>query len=183
MNIQRLGRTAFLAVLAAALGACAGGRKAEKDAAAAKAAAEAARLASSEEPRIQGSLYVETSELSAIRFGYDRDALSDEARAILKRNAAALKENRSWEVLVEGHADERGTIPYNLALGQKRAKAVRDYYLALGIPGGRVATLSLGKEKPECAESSEACWQRNRRALSKVKSALAGKPGAPKRHE
>lgn len=183
MNIHRLGRTVFLALLAAALGACAGGKKAERDAAAAKAAAEAARLASSEEPRIQGSLYVETSELSAIRFGYDRDTLTDEARAVLKRNAAALKENRSWEVLVEGHTDERGTIPYNLALGQKRAKAVRDYYLALGIPGGRVATLSLGKEKPECAEASEACWQRNRRALSKVKSALAGKPGAPKRHE
>jgi peptidoglycan-associated lipoprotein len=182
MNIHRLRRTALLAALAA-LCACAGSKKAERDAAAAKAAAEAARLASSEEPRIQGSLYVETSELSAIRFDYDRDMLSQEARAILKRNAAALKENRSWEVLVEGHADERGTIPYNLALGQKRAKAVRDYYLALGIPGGRVATLSLGKEKPLCSESSEACWQRNRRALSKVKSALAGKPGAPKRHE
>ena len=182
MNIKPLGRTALLAALAA-LCACAGGRKAEKDAAAAKAAAEAARAASSEEPRIQGSLYVETSELSAIRFDYDRDMLTGEARAALKRNAAAIKENRSWEVLVEGHCDERGTIPYNLALGQKRAKAVRDYYLALGIPGGRIATLSLGKEKPACSESSEACWQRNRRALSKGKAALAGKPGDAKRHE
>ncbi|MBI2386774.1 MAG: OmpA family protein [Elusimicrobia bacterium] len=180
MNIHRLGRTACLAALAA-LCACAGGKKAAKDAAAAAAAARAA--ASTEEPRIRGSLYVETSELAAIRFDYDRDALTAEARAALKRNAAAIKENRSWEVLVEGHCDERGTIPYNLALGQKRAKAVRDYYLALGIPGGRIATLSLGKEKPECPEANEACWQRNRRALSKVKAALAGKPGAPKRHE
>ncbi|MDP3542152.1 MAG: OmpA family protein [Elusimicrobiota bacterium] len=183
MNIKQLGRTAILTVLAAALGACAGGKKAEREAAAAAAAAAAARAASSEEPRIQGSLYVETSELSSIRFDYDRDMLTQEARAALKRNAAVIKENRSWEVLVEGHADERGTIPYNLALGQKRAKAVRDYYLALGIPGGRIATLSLGKEKPECAEANEACWERNRRALSKVKAALAGKPGGAKRHE
>lgn len=183
MNIQPLRRTACLAALAL-LCACAGGKKAERDAAAAKAAAEAARAATSaEEPRIQGSLYVETSELSSIRFDYDRDMLTPEARAALKRNAAVIKENRSWEVLVEGHCDERGTIPYNLALGQKRAKAVRDYYLALGIPGGRIATLSLGKEKPECAEATEACWQRNRRALSKVKAALAGKTGAAKRHE
>ena len=86
-------------------------------------------------------------------------------------------------MLVEGHCDERGTIPYNLALGQKRAKAVRDYYLALGIPGGRIATLSLGKEMPECTEATKACWQRNRRALSKVKAALAGKPGGAQRHE
>lgn len=179
MNNNRLGRAALLAALAA-LCACAGGKKTEKDKAAAAAALAAA---SSEEPRIQGSLFVETSELSEIRFDYDRDALTAEARAVLKRNAAAIKTNRSWEVLVEGHCDERGTIPYNLALGQKRAKAVRDYYLALGIPGGRVATLSLGKERPRCAEASEACWQSNRRALSKVKAALAGKPGAPKRHE
>lgn len=180
MNINRLGRTAFLAALAA-LCACAGGKKSEKDKAAAAAALAAA--SSSEEPRIQGSLFVETAELSDIRFDYDRDALTAEARAVLKRNAAAIKTNRSWEVLVEGHCDERGTIPYNLALGQKRAKAVRDYYLALGIPGGRIATLSLGKEKPECAEATEACWRRNRRAVSKVKAALAGKPGGAKRHE
>ncbi|MBI2788921.1 MAG: OmpA family protein [Elusimicrobia bacterium] len=179
MNIQRTGRAAFLAALAA-LCACAGGKKADKDKAAAAAALAAA---SSEEPRIQGSLFVETAELSEIRFDYDRDALTSEARAALKRNAATIKANRSWEVLVEGHCDERGTIPYNLALGQKRAKAVRDYYLALGVPGGRVATLSFGKERPRCAEATEDCWQRNRRAMSKVKSALAGKPGGAKRHE
>lgn len=182
MNIKRLGRTACLAALTA-LCACAGGKKASKDAAAAAAAAAARATASTEEPSIRASLYVETAELAAIRFDYDRDTLNETARAALKRNAAVIKENRSWEVLVEGHCDERGTIPYNLALGQKRAKAVRDYYLALGIPGGRIATLSLGKEKPECLEAMEACWQRNRRALSKVKAALAGKPGAAKRHE
>lgn len=179
MNFNRLGRTACLAALAA-LCACAGGKRPEKDKAAAAALAAAA---SSEEPRIQGSLFVETAELGEIRFDYDRDALTAEARSLLKRNAAAIKANGSWEVLVEGHCDERGTIPYNLALGQKRAKAVRDYYIALGIPGGRVATLSLGEERPLCAEATEACWQRNRRALSKVKAALAGKPGGAKRHE
>lgn len=173
----RLSRTAALAA-AVALCACSAAKKAEKG-----PAAPAAVEASSAEPRIQGSLYAPTPELETIRFGYDRDELTPAAREILKRNAAAIKANRSWEVLVEGHCDERGTIPYNLALGQKRAKAVRDYYMALGIPGGRVATLSLGKEKPECGEPSEHCWSLNRRAVNKVKASVAAKPGGAPRHE
>lgn len=178
MNIDRW-RRAALAAAASALCACASGKTAKREDAAALAAA----AASSAEPRIQGSLYAETPELIGIRFDYDRDELTPAARTILKRNAAAIKANRSWEVLIEGHCDARGTIPYNLALGQKRAKAVRDYYLALGVPGGRVATLSFGKERPECEESTEACWERNRRALSKIKASVAVKPGAAKRHE
>lgn len=173
---QRWSRTAWLAA-SLALMACTGGKKAAKDGDA------AARASSSDEPGIHGSQYGETPELKTVHFGYDRDTLTTEARETLKRNAAAIKSNRSWEVLVEGHTDERGTIPYNLALGQRRAKAVRDYYLALGIPGGRIATLSLGREQPACDESTEDCWARNRRAHSKVKTALVGKPGAPKRHE
>lgn len=164
-------------VLAAALSACGGARKkAARDAAAAAAA-------SSAEPRIEGSQFVSTPELKPVGFPYDRDSLDAVARATLKANAAAIKANPEWEVLVEGHCDERGTVPYNLALGQRRAKSVRDYYMALGIPGGRVATLSYGKERPQCAESTEACWERNRRALSKVKSSIAARPGARKRHE
>lgn len=171
-------RAAAALACAAALAACGGARK--KDAAGAPGAAAAA---SASEPRIEGSQFVATPELQPIRFPYDRDTLGEAARATLKANASAIEANRGWEVLVEGHCDERGTVPYNLALGQRRAKAVRDYYMALGVPGGRVATISYGKERPECVESTEACWERNRRALSKVKSSIAVRPGAPKRHE
>jgi peptidoglycan-associated lipoprotein len=169
-----------LAVLAGAcaLCACTGGRRAAaKD--------EAARAAPSAqgEPSLRGPGFAAAEELKPVRFPYDRDHLGPEARATLKKNAAAIKANLSWELLVEGHCDERGTTAYNLALGQRRAKAVRDYYLALGVPGGRVATLSLGEERGECAESSEDCWRRNRRAETKVRSAIAVRPGAPKRHE
>lgn len=172
-------RIVGLALLAgaAALCACSGARKGGKDAAARPAPA------AQGEPTLRGAGFAATDELKPVRFHYDRDHLDAEARATLKKNAAVIKGNLSWELLVEGHCDERGTTAYNLALGQRRAKAVRDYYLALGVPGGRVATLSLGEERAACAESTEACWEMNRRAETKVRSAIAGRPGAPKRHE
>jgi peptidoglycan-associated lipoprotein len=75
--------------------------------------------------------------------------------------------------MVAGHCDERGTTAYNLALGQKRAKEVRDYYVSLGVDGGRLATISYGKEAPLCLESNEACWTRNRRAESRARAKTA----------
>lgn len=168
---------ALTLVVAAALCACAGAKRASKNDSAAKPA-------STDEPRIAGSEYGSTPELKPIRFDYDRDELTPAARAVLKANAAAIKENAGWEVLVEGHCDERGTSAYNLALGQRRAKAVRDYYMALGVHGGRVATISFGEERLECQDGTDACHARNRRGLSKVKTAVAGKPvGGPARHE
>lgn len=162
--------------LAAALGACSAGKRA--------APAAPAPVEAGAEPRISGSLYASTPELRTVRFPYDRDELDPAARAVLKANAAAIKENLSWEVLVEGHCDERGTEAYNLALGQRRAKAVRDFYRVLGVPGERVATISYGRERPECREGGEACWALNRRAQSKVKSIVAGAPpAAGPRHE
>lgn len=184
MNIINLtGRRWALLLAGAALCACAGGKKAALDAKAKADAAAAAALSASREPDIRGSLYAETPELSEVRFGYDRDELTAQARSVLKKNAAEIKSNRSWEVLVEGHCDARGTIPYNLALGQRRAKAVRDYYISLGVPGGRVATLSLGKERLACEEQLESCWEKNRRALSKIKAVVASKPGPAKNRD
>jgi len=177
MKIKKLTMSAAVMGVAVALGACAGAKKTVKDDAAAK-------TASSSEPRIAGAQYAATPELKTVHFDYDRDELTAHNRAVLKENAAAIKENSAWEVLVEGHCDERGTAPYNLALGQKRAKSVRDYYMMLGVPGGRVATLSYGTERPECSESTEACWSKNRRAQSKIKIAIAGGiPAGAKRHE
>jgi peptidoglycan-associated lipoprotein len=108
-------------------------------------------------------------ELKTIPFDYDSAKLSEEALTVLKANADIIKEDAAIEVLVAGHCDERGTVAYNLALGQKRAKEVRDYYIRLGVDGRRVATLSYGKEQPVCKEPGETCWSQNRRAETRAR--------------
>lgn len=102
--------------------------------------------------------------LQDIYFEYDAFDLSQEARDVLRRNAGWLTKNSEAKVEVEGHCDERGTVEYNLALGAKRAKAVRDYLVALGVPTGQISTISYGEELPACRDASEGCWQQNRRA-------------------
>jgi peptidoglycan-associated lipoprotein len=89
--------------------------------------------------------------------------LTPEARTILKANAAWLKANPSANVEIEGHCDERGTSEYNLALGAKRARAALDYLVSLGIPAARIKTTTYGEELPVCKESSENCYEKNRR--------------------
>jgi peptidoglycan-associated lipoprotein len=116
------------------------------------------------EASLRGKNYRAAPQLEGVRFDYDRDSLSPEALAILKRNAAWLKGNPETEVLIQGRCDERGTTAYNLALGQRRARAVRDYYDALGVPAKRMATISYGKEKPLCIETTEDCRSKNRAA-------------------
>jgi peptidoglycan-associated lipoprotein len=95
-------------------------------------------------------------------FAYDSIELSEEARANLQKDADYLKKWSSTKVLIEGHADSRGTNEYNLALGERRADAVRDYIVSLGIPTDRVTIVSKGEEQPFCKEETEACWQQNR---------------------
>ena len=102
--------------------------------------------------------------LQDISFDYDSFDLSQEARDILQRNASWITKNSVAKVEVEGHCDERGTVEYNLALGAKRAKTVRDYLVTLGVPTGQISTISYGEELPVCREASESCWQQNRRA-------------------
>jgi peptidoglycan-associated lipoprotein len=102
--------------------------------------------------------------LNAAYFDYDKADLRDDARATLAGNADWLKKYPSIQVLIEGHCDERGTSAYNLALGDRRANAARDYLASLGVDAMRIKTVSYGKERPGCTESTEACWQKNRRA-------------------
>ncbi len=97
-------------------------------------------------------------------FDYDQSDLREDARTALSANAEWLKKFSSIQVLIEGHCDERGTSAYNLALGDRRANAARDYLDSLGIAATRARTVSYGKERPVCTESTEDCWQRNRRA-------------------
>jgi peptidoglycan-associated lipoprotein len=98
-----------------------------------------------------------------VYFQYDESELSDEARDALARNADLLKGQPQFQLMIEGHADERGTNEYNLALGERRANAVRSYMSSLGVGADRMRTLSYGEERPVCTESEESCWSQNRR--------------------
>jgi len=96
-------------------------------------------------------------------FDFDKADLREDARTALAADAQWLKQYGSIRVLVEGHADERGTEEYNLSLGQKRASSVKDYLVSLGVEGSRVNTVSYGKARPFCADHDDNCWQQNRR--------------------
>ena len=116
----------------------------------------------------QGMGAAEGGPLQDVHFDYDRYDLRSEDRGILQQNAEWLKAHPQSKVEVEGHCDERGTVEYNLALGAKRAKAVKDYLGSLGVSSDRLSTISYGEELPLCRESNESCWGRNRRAHSVV---------------
>ena len=99
-----------------------------------------------------------------IYFDYDESSLTDESRDRLARNADLLKSQPQFLVTIEGHADSRGTNEYNLALGERRANAVRDYLTSLGVAGERLRTISYGEERGVCTEEEDNCWSQNRRA-------------------
>jgi peptidoglycan-associated lipoprotein len=105
----------------------------------------------------------EGGPLSDIQFEYDRSTLTDAARAILEKHALWLQSHRETKVRVEGHCDERGTVDYNLALGEQRARAARDYLASLGVGADRLSTVSFGKERPLDPANNEAAWAKNRR--------------------
>ncbi len=101
--------------------------------------------------------------LGDIFFDYDSVEIKQDARTTLQTNFEYLKRWASTKVMIEGHADSRGTNEYNLALGERRAAAVRDYLVGLGLDAGRTSTVSKGEEQPQCTEENESCWQKNRR--------------------
>jgi peptidoglycan-associated lipoprotein len=105
-----------------------------------------------------------------VHFDYDRSDLHDSDRTILQRQAAWLQKYPSVRVQVQGNCDERGTREYNLALGARRANAVKDYLVSLGVAPARIDTISYGKERPLCTASTEGCWARNRRATTVITS-------------
>ena len=101
-------------------------------------------------------------------FGYDESELSGEARMTLDKQASWLKQYPSVNITVEGHADERGTREYNIALGERRANSIKSYLLSQGVDGSRVNTISYGKERPAVAEANPAGWAQNRRGVTVV---------------
>jgi peptidoglycan-associated lipoprotein len=108
----------------------------------------------------------ESAELSnaPIYFGFDDYTLSPEAQSTLTAMAEALKANKSAVVQIEGHCDERGTVEYNLALGERRAQSVKNFMAQLGVEGARLSTISYGEEKPVVQGHTEEAWAKNRRA-------------------
>jgi peptidoglycan-associated lipoprotein len=122
-----------------------------------------------EDPLMSSDLQVVNDELKRrgfspdVYFDYDESNLSDDTRDKLSRNSDLLKSNAGFSATLEGHADSRGTSEYNLALGERRANAVRDYLTSLGIAANRLRTISYGKERPVCTEETESCWSQNRR--------------------
>jgi peptidoglycan-associated lipoprotein len=113
--------------------------------------------------------------LADIHFDYDKADIRGSETAILTKNAEALKKFDFLRITVEGHCDERGTVEYNLALGERRSKAALDYLVSLGVPADRMKSVSYGKEVPLCPERSEECWARNRRAKFTVTGKTSGR--------
>jgi peptidoglycan-associated lipoprotein len=108
--------------------------------------------------------------LRDVFFSYDSWTISEDGRQSLTRDAEWMKSNPSALVKVEGHCDERGTSAYNLVLGEKRAKAARNYLVELGVSANRLSVVSYGKERPSCNEHAESCYQQNRRGHLAVKA-------------
>ena len=105
---------------------------------------------------------------STVYFGYDQSTLTAEGQATLDRQAAFLKANPTIRIVIEGHCDERGTREYNLALGDRRASAARDYLVAKGVNPSRLTTISYGKERPAVGGSNDTSYALNRRSMSKI---------------
>ena len=113
--------------------------------------------------------------LAEVYFDFDKAEIRDADRETLTKNAAALKRFDFLRITVEGHCDERGTVEYNLALGERRSRAAMDYLMQLGVPAERLKSVSYGKEVPLCREASEDCWGRNRRGTFTVTGKSTGR--------
>jgi peptidoglycan-associated lipoprotein len=126
-------------------------------------------LSGSSLSRVQrGGSPEEDGILKDIHFGYDSAEIESGERGRLDQNVAWLRDNPRAKIELEGHCDSRGTIEYNLGLGAKRAKAVKDALVGQGIGADRISTISYGKELPLCQDESESCWGRNRRVHSVI---------------
>ncbi len=161
-------RLKVLSLLAAVVlvAACESTPQDQGSAAGGGAAGAAAAVKPGPTPGTQEDLVVNVGD--RVFFGFDKSDLTPEARATLDRQAAWLNQYPRVTITVEGHADERGTREYNLALGERRADAVKKYLTARGVDANRVATISYGKERPQVLGSNEAAWAQNRRGVTVV---------------
>lgn len=112
---------------------------------------------------VEGTVAGKEGIIQDVHFDFDKYDIRDSDKPTLKAASDYMTANSDAKLSVEGHCDERGTNEYNLALGDRRAKAVKDYLVSLGVSSGRVDTISFGEEKPLCKEQTEDCWAKNRR--------------------
>lgn len=154
-------KTRFLAVLAslALVSACASTSSVEESSSTTKAAMAAEQM--------QDKDFAQKAK-DRIFFGFDKSNLTAEAVDILKKQAEWLKMNPKAKVVVQGHTDDRGTREYNLALGERRAIAAKNYLVSRGVDARRISVISYGKERPAVVGANEAAWQQNRRAVTIV---------------
>ncbi len=139
-----------------------------------KAPARAPRTPAADQVTLGSSQDFRLNVGDRVYFGFDKSSLGEEARSVLEKQAAWLKRYPGYEIAIEGHCDERGTRDYNLALGDRRANAVKDFLVALGLNPNRVSTVSYGKERPVALGHNDAAWGQNRRGVT----VLRGKPGS-----
>ncbi|MGH7306533.1 MAG: peptidoglycan-associated lipoprotein Pal, partial [Candidatus Rokuibacteriota bacterium] len=135
----------------------------------ATAAPAPAPAAAAPAPRPVPKEFMAVAALKEVHFDFDKYEIRAEDAKTLDGNATWLKSNADNLVLIEGHCDERGTNEYNLALGERRAKATMNYLVSQGIQANRVTIISYGEERPVCSDKAEACWAKNRRANFLVK--------------
>jgi peptidoglycan-associated lipoprotein len=114
--------------------------------------------------RVNPSDYAGVSDLADVHFDFDKYDIRSTEATLLDSHAAWLKQNGDRLILIEGHCDERGTTEYNVALGERRAKATMNYLVSRGISASRIAIVSYGEERPGCGQHTEGCWTQNRRA-------------------
>lgn len=164
---MKMSRTLVMATAIIALAACSKKPPAELPPAPGAAVAEPSGPTGPSGP-IKGSQedFVASVSSDRIFFGLDQYDIDAEDQATLQSQAAWLQQNPAVRVTVEGHADERGTRDYNIALGERRANAAKNYLASLGIDSGRITTVSYGKERPAALGSDEASWAQNRRAVT-----------------
>jgi peptidoglycan-associated lipoprotein len=110
--------------------------------------------------------YLASGVQDRVFFATNKSVLTTAARDVLRKQAAWMRKNKNISVAIEGHADERGTREYNLALGERRANAAKDYLMTYGISGGRLSVISYGKERPVDSGSSPLAWSKNRRSVT-----------------
>lgn len=167
--MKNLLKVVLVFALAAGLTAC---KKNVKDDANADLTAGTGTEMVLEETEVVTEVPAQEVALGVVHFALDKYTLSSDARKIVEANAQAIKSAASvanYTVTIEGNCDDRGTIAYNIALGQKRADEVKAYYVRLGIPANNIQTVSYGEEKPVCYEATQSCWAQNRRADTLLK--------------
>jgi peptidoglycan-associated lipoprotein len=160
----------LLAIAALALWNCGGPKPVAEEATTTTPTTTEKPVTQTETPKEEPKAPLSEAQFQTVYFDFDKANLRPDARAALDHNYELLKEYASAVIKIEGHCDERGTVEYNLSLGERRARAAMDYLSGLGVAGSRISVISYGKERPAVPGSNEDAWAKNRRCEFRVVS-------------